>query len=182
MPQTGRRSGTWVGATADTILSGTALAIVWYPLVFYSNALLGTPLGTRAVTTAVGVLAVGTAYPFVARSWSLGDLGEYLFLLLATAFAWGFVIMAMIGVSGQQFSGSNSLPRVIMWGLAYLSAYFVVRQTDVTVFSLRSPDRNRRKRGRIQDSFAPRTVSSTASTPSSWTRSPTTITSACSPI
>jgi len=135
MPQTDHKSGTWAGATTDTVLSGVALVAIWYPLVFYSNALLGTAVGARAVTAAVGVLAVGTAYPFVAGSWSLGDLGEYLFLLFAAAFVWGVVTMAVIGMSGQQFSGAESLPQTIMWGLAYLSAYFVVRRTDVTVFS-----------------------------------------------
>lgn len=130
MSQTDRRSGTWWGAIIDTILSGVTLVVIWYPLVFYSNALLGTPLGAGGVTAAVGVLALGTAYPFVTGLWSLGDLGEYLFVLFSSVFAWGIIIMAIIGVSGQQFFTTNSIPQTIMWGLAYFSAYFVTCRLD----------------------------------------------------
>lgn len=134
MPITKRGGGSWTWATVDTVLSVLALGVVWHPAVSYANALTGTPFGEEVVVFAVGVLAVGTAYPFVAGDWSLGDLGEYLFLLYVAAVIWSVVGMGVILASGIRFSGTSAIPQATVWALAYVSVYVLVFRTNVTIF------------------------------------------------
>lgn len=129
-----RENDSWTWATVDTLLSFSALVVTWYPAVHYANALAGSPLSESTVGFVGGVLALATAYPFVEGEWSLGDLGEYLFVFLASAVGWGIVGLTVIGPSGVRFSGSDPTPQALVWGLAYLTAYGIVFRTDGTLF------------------------------------------------
>lgn len=125
---------TWVWATVDTVFSVFAFVVIWYPALHYTNKLVGFPLDESRVAFGVGVLALVSAYPFVAGNVSLGDLGEYLFLFLVAAFGWGIVGMIVIIGSGLVLSGSDVVPQAVVWGLAYFTAYLVVFRTKTTIF------------------------------------------------
>jgi len=134
MSTEGRESGSWAGATVDTVASVSALAVIWYPALHYANALARSPLTGSTVDFAVTVLAFGSAYPFVAGDFSLGDLGEYLFVLVGAALGWG--VVGTIGTVGLdvRFSGANRAPEAVVWGLAYVTTYVVVCRTRISVF------------------------------------------------
>ncbi|WP_231185389.1 hypothetical protein [Haladaptatus sp. DYF46] len=104
-------------------------------MVSLGNAVLGSPASASTVNLVIGVLAVGGAYPVVAGDWSLGQLGEYVFVLTASAFGWGLLGMAVILVSGRTFAGSNPIPQATVWAAASLTAYIVVYRTQLTIFS-----------------------------------------------
>jgi hypothetical protein len=125
----------WSSATADTVLAVVALVLVWFPAVHLLSELAGTLVGDGTVGFATLVLAVGSAYPFVAGDWSFGSLGEFAFVLVCAAVAWSVVGMAVIGAADLQFAGGNRLPQAVAWLLAYASAYVVVVRSDVTVFA-----------------------------------------------
>lgn len=123
-----------MGATVDTVLSVIVLTLIWFPAVSLMNSLAGRPFGGDLVFRVVVVLAVGTAYPFVAGDWSLGDLGEYLFLLFVAALAWGLVVMGVLVILGIELFSPNPLPQATVWFLAYGSTYYVVFRTDTVLF------------------------------------------------
>ncbi len=125
----------WVSATVDFLLAACGFTIVLYPMVSLGNAVLGSPASASTVNLVIGVLAVGGAYPVVAGDWSLGQLGEYVFVLTASAFGWGLLGMAVILVSGRTFAGSNPIPQATVWAAASLTAYIVVYRTQLTIFS-----------------------------------------------
>jgi hypothetical protein len=80
-----------------------------------------------------GVLAIGGAYPIVSGNWSLGQLGEYVFVLFASALGWGLLGMLLILVSGLTFSGSNPVPQAVLWVTASLTAYIIVYRTQLSI-------------------------------------------------
>ncbi|ELZ57996.1 MULTISPECIES: hypothetical protein [Halorubrum] len=125
----------WLSATLDFLLSVLGFTIVWYPMVSLGNAVLGFPVSTSTVNLIVGVLAFGGSYPVVAGDWSLGRLGEYLFVLIASVIGWGLVGMVPFLASGVSVSGSNPAPQAAVWAAAYLTAYVVVYRTRWSVFS-----------------------------------------------
>lgn len=84
---------------------------------------------------ATGVLAVGGAYPVVTGDWSLGQLGEYVFVLFASALGWGLVGVLLILVSGLTLSGSNPAPQAVLWVTASVTAYIIVYRTQLTIIS-----------------------------------------------
>lgn len=125
----------WAGATVDTVLSILVLVVIWYPAVHYTNILAGYPLSEPNVSVAVSVLAFGSSYLFVAGHLSIGDLGEYLFVLLVSVILWGIFGTIVTIAAGMSFSGSDYTPLAVTWGLAYLSAYIIVFRTKSTVFT-----------------------------------------------
>jgi hypothetical protein len=135
MSMEGQEEGSWSLATVDTVLSILALLVIWYPVIYYTNTVAGFPLIESSVNFAVAVLAFGSSYPFVAGHLSLGDLGEYLFLLLASALVWGIIGTIATVAAGMTFSGSNYTPLAATWGLAYLTAYSIVFRTKITIFN-----------------------------------------------
>lgn len=124
----------WLGATAETTAVTIVLATIWYPVVATANALAGTPVGGDLVGPALFALALGSAYPFVAGGWSIGDLGEFCFLLLVAGLAWGVVTVTVVAASGAEFTGSDPLPQVALGLPAYAIAYVLAFRTDVQVF------------------------------------------------
>lgn len=56
-----------------------------------------------------------------------------MFVLVAAAFAWGVAGMGVVVVVGLDLSGSDPRPQAVLWAVAYLTAYVVVYQTDVSV-------------------------------------------------
>ena len=124
----------WLSATLDFLLSFVGFIIVWYPMVSLGNAVLGFPVSTSTSNLIVGVLAFGGSYPVVAGDWSLGQLGEYIFVLLASTIGWGLVGIVALLVSGVTISGSNLAPQAAVWAAAYLTAYVVVYKTQRTIF------------------------------------------------
>ncbi|MFC7045184.1 hypothetical protein ACFQH6_06965 [Halobacteriaceae archaeon GCM10025711] len=114
-----------VGATVDVSLAVAALAVVCYPAVSVGNALLGAPLDDATVRLAVGVVALGGAYPFVAGDWSLGRLGDYVFAFVVAAFAAGVVGAAVVLLFDLDVAGSDPLPQGLLFATAYLVAYLV---------------------------------------------------------
>lgn len=129
-----RELASWMSATVDFLLAAVGFGIAFYPLVSLGNAVLGSPGSASMVTLVVGVLAVGGAYPVLAGDWSLGQLGEYVFVLIASAFGWGLVGMLLILASGLTLSGSNPVPQAALWATASLTAYVVVYRTQLSIF------------------------------------------------
>lgn len=129
-----RGLGSWLSATVDFLLAVFGFILALYPLVSLGNAVLGSPGSTATVNMVVGALAVGGAYPVVAGDWSLGRLGEYVFVLIASAFGWGFMGMLVILVAGLTLSGSNPVPQAVLWVAASLTAYIVVYRTQLSIF------------------------------------------------
>ncbi|WP_458208687.1 hypothetical protein [Haladaptatus sp. NG-SE-30] len=125
----------WVSATVDFLLAVFGFIVVLYPMISLGNAVLGSPASASTVNVIIGVLAVGGAYPVVAGDWSLGQLGEYVFVLTASAFGWGLLGMLVILVSGRTIAGSNPVPQAIVWAAASLTAYLIVYRTQLTIFS-----------------------------------------------
>lgn len=125
----------WLSATLDLLLSFLGFILVWYPMVSLGNAVLGFPISTSTSNLLVGVLALGGSYPVVAGDWSLGQLGEYIFVLIASALGWGLIGMIAVLASGMSISGSNPAPQAAVWAAAYLTAYIVVYETQRTIFS-----------------------------------------------
>ncbi|ELZ33824.1 hypothetical protein [Halorubrum distributum] len=129
-----RELDSWLSATLDFLLSIVGFIIIWYPMVSLTNAVLGFPVSTSTSNLIVGVLAFGGSYPVVAGDWSLGQLGEYIFVLLASTIGWGLVGMVAILVSGASISSSNLVPQAVVWAAAYLTAYIVVYKTQRSIF------------------------------------------------
>lgn len=125
----------WLSATFDLLLSILGFILVWYPMVSLGNAVFGFPISTSMSNLLVGVLALGGSYPVVAGDWSLGQLGEYIFVLVASAIGWGLIGMGAVLASGVSISGSNPAPQAAVWAVAYLTAYIVVYRTQRSVFS-----------------------------------------------
>ena len=125
----------WLSATLDLLLSFLGFILVWYPMVSLGNSVLGFPVSTSTENLIVGVLALGGSYPVVAGDWSLGQLGEYIFVLIASAIGWGLIGMVPFLVSGVSISGSNPAPQAAVWAAAYLTAYIGVYRTQWSVFS-----------------------------------------------
>jgi hypothetical protein len=128
-----RGTGSWLAATLDLLLAVLGFTIVWYPIVSLGNAALGSPVSTGTVQLVVSVLALGGAYPVVAGDWSLGQLGEFVFALTASAFVWGVIGLLTLLLGEFSFDGSNRLPQVVVWLAAYLTAYVLVFRTSVTL-------------------------------------------------
>lgn len=101
----------WLSATFDLLLSILGFILVWYPMVSLGNAVFGFPISTSMSNLLVGVLALGGSYPVVAGDWSLGQLGEYIFVLVASAIGWGLIGMGAVLASGVSISGSNPAPQ-----------------------------------------------------------------------
>jgi len=129
-----REVATWTSATVDFVLAILVFTVAFYPVVSLGNAVLGSPVSDGTVTLVVGVLAVGGAYPVVSGEWSLGRLGEYVFVATAAAFGWGLLGLVVILVSGVSLAGSNPVPQALVWAAASFTAYILVYRTQVTVF------------------------------------------------
>ena len=124
----------WVSATLDLLLAMFGFILVWYPMVSIGNAVLGFPVSSSTSHLLVGVLALGGSYPVVAGDWSLGQLGEYIFVLLASVLGWGVLGMIAFLALGVSTSGSDPTPRAAVWAAAYLTAYIVVYRTQLSIF------------------------------------------------
>ncbi|SHH00445.1 hypothetical protein [Halobaculum gomorrense] len=108
--------------------------IVWYPVLSVSNTVLGTPIADTTVNLFVGILAFGGAYPVVAGDWSLGQLGDFAFVLTASAIGLGIVGMVSVLALDVTISGSNRMPQAIVWGAAYVTAYLVMYRTELSIY------------------------------------------------
>jgi hypothetical protein len=128
------RARSWLSATVDVLLAVFGFVLVWYPAISIGNAVLTEPVSNSTVSLLVGVLALGSAYPVVAGEWSLGAVGEFVFVLIAAAFGWGLVGMLLLLGSGQSLSGATRLPQALVWAAGYLTAYVVVYKIQITVF------------------------------------------------
>lgn len=124
----------WLSATLDLLLSVYGFIIVWYPMVSVGNAVLGFPVSTSTSHLIVGVLALGGSYPVVAGDWSLGQLGEYIFVFSVSTLGWGLVGMMAILASGVSISGSNLAPQAAVLAASHLTTYIVVYRTQLSVF------------------------------------------------
>ncbi|WP_135852677.1 hypothetical protein [Halorussus salinus] len=128
------RPDSWLWATVDVFLAFVGFVVVFYPLVTFGNEILGFPVTQSTVNLVVAVLALGGAYPVVAGDWSLGRLGEFTFVLVASAMVTAVAAMIFMVASGTQLASDTLLFRVAVWGLAYLLAYVVYR-TNVSVLT-----------------------------------------------
>jgi hypothetical protein len=133
MSTVGQALDEWLSATTDFLLALLGFAIIWYPAVSVGNAIFGSPVSTATTRLIVGVLAFGGAYPVVAGDWSLGRLGEFVFVLTASALGWGAVGMVGLLISGTTLSGRSALPQAVVWIVAYLTAYVVVYRSPKSV-------------------------------------------------
>lgn len=124
----------WLSATLDLLLAVLGFTVVWYPVVSLGNAVLGSPVAPTTVATVVGVLALGGAYPVVAGDWSLGRLGECVFVLVASAIGWGLVGLLFVLASGVSLSGSDRAPQAAVWLAAYATTYVVVYRAESELF------------------------------------------------
>ncbi|WP_158056625.1 hypothetical protein [Halorussus halophilus] len=115
-------------ATTDVFLATFGLGMLFYPIVLTTNAMLGTPLTDSEVTLFVVILALGGSYPFVAGDWSLGLLGEYIFVFTASALGIGLLAAIGIVVFGIELSGSDPLPRAVLFAMAYFVSFVLVRK------------------------------------------------------
>lgn len=125
----------WLSATLDLLLSVLGFTLVWYPMVTLGNAVLGFPVSDSTSNLLVGVLALGGSYPVVAGDWSLGQLGEYIFVLMASAIGWGLIGMVAVLTAGMSISGSNPAPQAAVWAAAYLTACIIIYRTQRSIFS-----------------------------------------------
>jgi hypothetical protein len=115
----------WFDATVDVLLATTVLGVLWYPAISVGNELFGSPLTASNVTLLVGTLALGSAYPFVAGPWSLGRLGEFLFVFVVSVSGLGIFGALVVIVAGLGLSGSDPRPSVLLLAAAYLVAFVV---------------------------------------------------------
>ncbi|QLH78467.1 hypothetical protein HZS55_14725 [Halosimplex rubrum] len=129
-----RGIGSWLSATYDLLLAVLGFTIVWYPVLSLSNTVLGSPVADATVNLIVGMLAFGGAYPVVAGDWSLGRLGDFAFVLIASEIGWGIIGMVSVLALDVTISGSNRLPQAIVWGAAYVTAYLVVYRTSMSIY------------------------------------------------
>lgn len=125
----------WLSATLDLLLAVLGFTVVWYPMVSLGNVVLGSPVAPATVDAVVAVLALGGTYPVVAGDWSLGRLGEYVFVLVASAIGWGLVGLLFVLASGVTLSGSDRAPQAAVWLAAYVTAYVVVYRAEIRIFS-----------------------------------------------
>jgi len=134
MASPARESDSWAAATLDFLLAAGGFVLVWYPIVHFGNALLGAPATDATVNLVVGVLAFGGAYPVVAGDWSLGRLGEFVFVLFAGVLGWGAVGAVLVLASGASLSGGDVAPLTLVWAAAYATAYAVVYRRGIRIF------------------------------------------------
>lgn len=80
------RGAGWVSATVDLLSAVFGLVLAAYPPVSLGNAAPGSPASAPTVGPVVGAVAVGGAYAVVAGEWSLGRVGEYVPVPVASAF------------------------------------------------------------------------------------------------
>lgn len=124
----------WLSATIDLLLAVLGFTLVWYPMVSLGNTVLGTPVSDATVNLIVGMLALGGSYPVVAGDWSLGRVGDYVFVLIASVIGWGIIGMVSVLALDVTISGSNRAPQVVVWGAAYLTSYLVVYRTELSIY------------------------------------------------
>jgi|SRR6056297_2910818 len=129
------RADSWLWATVDVLFAFIGFVVVFYPPVSFGTEVLGVSLAPSTVNLVVAVLALGGAYPVVAGDWSLGRLGEFMFVLVASAMVTAVAAMICIAVSGIRLASDTLVFRVTVWGLAYLLAYVVVYRTNVSVLT-----------------------------------------------
>lgn len=115
-------------ATSDLLWAVVGLAILWYPAISLGNALLGEPLADQTVRLLVGVLGLGSSYPFVAGDWSSDTLGDYVIAFVASAVAVGLLGAVVIVVLGLELSGSDQAPQTLAFAAAYLVANLLVHR------------------------------------------------------
>ena len=123
----------WLSATLDLLLAVFGFVVVWYPTVSLANAVLGSPLSESTCNLLVGVLALGGSYPVVAGDWSLGRLGEYIFVFHVSAIGWGVVGMLPVLASGVSFAGGNRAPQAALVAVAHLTAYVLVYRAQLRI-------------------------------------------------
>lgn len=115
-------------ATTDLLLAAALLAVACYPAAAVGNALLGSPASDGAVNLAVGVVAVGGSYPFVAGDWSYAALESFVLALVAGTLAAAALAGVAVAVLGLDASGSNPAPQALAVAVGYATAVAVRRR------------------------------------------------------
>lgn len=111
--------------TVDLLLAAFGLAVLTFPVVSVTNVALGDPLAQSTVRTVVGVVALGGSYPFVAGDWSLGRLGEFVFLVAASALVGSACLFALAAFFDVTVSTNDESAHAVVVGLIYSVAALV---------------------------------------------------------
>lgn len=120
------------------------LALLWLPIIGIVNAAFSFELGNHLMIILAVLLALPSSYPFYTGSYSIGLLGEFLFVFIVALFAWGLLGFAVIVASamvgfGPPTSGGvvGGMMGVIHVGAGYLTAYIVCVRLNLQVFKER---------------------------------------------
>ncbi|WP_323676752.1 hypothetical protein [Halorubellus sp. PRR65] len=116
----------WLLATADFAFAFLGVAAVAYPTLYLLAALVGSPVLRDLAALAAFVLAFGASYPYVAGDWSLGRLGEFLFVAVAGVLAWGAVVAGVVLALDLATAPDDPASLATTWTLALATAYAVV--------------------------------------------------------
>ena len=124
----------WLLATVDVGFAFLGVAAAVYPTLSLAAALLGSPFLRALVPVLTFVLAFGASYPYVAGGWSLGRLGEFLFVAVAGVLAWGAVVAGVLLVFDVAIVPDDPAPIATAWTLGLATAYAVVYWQEIRLF------------------------------------------------
>ncbi|MFC6955158.1 hypothetical protein [Halorubellus litoreus] len=124
----------WLLATVDFAFAFLGVAAVAYPTLSLVASLVGSPFLRALAPILTFVLAFGASYPYVAGDWSLGRLGEFLFVAVAGALAWGALVAGVVLALDLATDPGDPAPIATAWTLALATAYVVVYWQERQLF------------------------------------------------
>lgn len=124
----------WLLATVDVAFAFLGVAAIAYPTLALVAALLGSPTLQALVPVLTFVLAFGASYPYVAGGWSLGRLGEFLFVAVVGSLTWGAVVAGVVLALDVATVADDPAPIATVWTLALATAYAVVYWQEIQLF------------------------------------------------
>ncbi|WP_227130700.1 hypothetical protein [Halorubellus salinus] len=124
----------WLLATVDFAFAFLGVAAIAYPTLALAGALVGSPTLRALVPVLTFVLAFGASYPYVAGDWSLGRLGEFLFVAVAGSLAWGALVAGVVLALDLATVPGDPAPIATAWTLALATAYAVVYWQERQLF------------------------------------------------
>lgn len=132
-------SGTHERTIRDTavlaLLSGLGLSLIWYPLLYLANATFSSSIAPSVIALAGSVFIFGSGYVLIDDARSLGQLGEYIFVL--TVLSTGFILASKVAAICTEMTLSLSTPALPMaiLALSHIGSYLTVYQYQHSVFT-----------------------------------------------
>ncbi|NHN40186.1 hypothetical protein G9C85_00865 [Halorubellus sp. JP-L1] len=134
MGSAAREATSWLLATLDFVFAFVGVGAVAYPTLRLVAELAGPTVPRGLVPLAAFALAFGASYPYVAGDWSLGRLGEFLFVAIASTLAWGVLVAGVVLALDLPSYPADPAPAATAWTLALATAYAVVYWRAIRLF------------------------------------------------